>query len=92
MNESLAGTFSDAARKGLAFYDAALKSKLEPDQNGRAIALHVDTEEYVVADTLPEARNAMRQRYPNPDGRVLSRIIGTVANDALDHRLASTRK
>ena len=68
MNESLMDTFSDAARKGLAFYDAALKSTLEPEQNGRAVALHVDTGEYVVADTLPEARRAMRTETLIDDG------------------------
>jgi hypothetical protein len=83
---------SDVARRGLALYDARLKAQLEPEQNGRAIALNVDTGEYVVADTLAEARREMYRRYPHPDGRILSRIIGSEADEAMLIRLLGRRK
>ena len=83
---------SEAARLGLAYYDEKLKDILEPEQHGRAIALHVDTKEYVIADTLAEARREMRKRYPNPAGRILSRTIGPETNEALLQRILAGRK
>lgn len=77
---------SEAARKGLSLYDEKLKSQLEPTQNGRAIALHVDTGDYVIADSLPAARREMFERYPDPQGRILCRVIGPEVNDALIRR------
>lgn len=78
---------SDVARKGLALYREKLKPLREPEQNGRAIAPHVDTEEYVVADTSTEARREMLRRFPNPEGRMLSRAIGPEPDGALLQRL-----
>jgi len=83
---------SEVARRGLAIYNEKLKDQLEPQQNGRAIALHVDTGEYVVADTLSEARREMYRRYPHPNGRILSRTIGPSTDDALLNRIVSGRK
>jgi hypothetical protein len=83
---------SDVARRGLALYDEKLKSVLEPEQNGRAIALHVDTGEYIIADTLAESRRQMHKRYPNPDRKILSRTIGPETNEALLHRILAGRK
>lgn len=68
---------SEVARLGLSLYESELRPVLEPAQNGRAIALHVDTGKYVVADTLAEARREMVRLYPDPQGRILSRIIGS---------------
>lgn len=85
-------TLSEAAQKGLTLYQEKLKTLLEPEQNGRAVALHVDTGEYVIADTLSEARREMRRRYPNPAGRILSRTIGPEISDALLQRLLSGNK
>jgi hypothetical protein len=92
MNITPYDDLSEVARLGLARYDAELRSQLEPAQNGRAIALHVDTGKYVVADTLSEARREMLRLYPDPQGRILSRIIGPEMTDTLPHRLLSGGK
>ena len=92
MTMSPPDSLSDAARLGLTYYDEHLKTVLEPSQNGRAIALHVDTKEYVVADTLAQARREMHERYPNPEGRILSRTIGPGMNEPLVRRILSGHK
>ena len=42
-NTTSYGELSEVARPGLARYDAELQSVLEPAENGRAVALRVDT-------------------------------------------------
>ena len=67
--------FDDVARRGTAIYDAKLRAILEPAHNGKAVAINVDTGEYVVADDLTEARTLLREKYP-PLTISMSRIIG----------------
>ena len=65
--------FADATERGRAMYDR-LQPQLEPLQDGKAVAIHLNSGEYIIADTLPEARRRMyRQR---PDGMLYSRTIG----------------
>jgi hypothetical protein len=65
---------SDLSRQALAFYNAHLKNLLEPQQNGRGIAIHPASGDYVVADTPTQAGHAMRQRHP--EGEFLMMRIG----------------
>ena len=83
---------SEIAQRGLTYYDRELRSMLEPAHNGQAIALHVDTGDYVVADTLTEARQQLIRRYPDPQGRIFSRIVGPDMTDTLPHRLLTGGK
>lgn len=84
--------FAEVARRGAAIYEEKLKAVLEPEQNGRAVAIHIDTGEYAVADNWALARKTMRERQP--DGMVYSRTIGppTSADHALAHRMLAGQK
>lgn len=66
--------FADTAQRGSRIYEESLKTLLEPEHNGKAVAIHVDTGEYIVADSLPLAREKMHQ--DQPDGMLFSRTIG----------------
>jgi len=81
--------FADTARRGKAIYEE-LKAALEPEQNGRAIAIHVDTGEYAIADTPSEARRQMHER--RPDGMLFSRTIGVETNQGLLQRILTGSK
>jgi len=78
--------FADTARRGTAIYEE-LKAVLEPEHNGRAIAIHVDTGEYAIASTQAGARREMHER--RPEGLLFSRTIGppTERDYALMYRL-----
>lgn len=82
--------FAEVARRGMEIYERKLRALLEPEQNGRAVAIHPDSGEYVVADTLPEARRLLRERHP--DGMTTSRTIGAAADEDTLRRLFPGRK
>ena len=76
---------SQAARR---YYDAKLRAELERDSMGKAVAIHVDSGEYAVADSHAAAAELLMQRHP-PDGRIVTMTIGppTDSNLRLDSRL-----
>ena len=82
--------FADVARRGQDIYEQQLISILEPEQNGRAVAIHVDSGEYVVSDSLPLARQEIYKR--RPDGLIFSRTIGVETNEAVLGRLRAGSK
>ena len=61
------------ADKGLAIYKK-LKPILEPDFDKKYVAIHVDSEDYAVADSSGDAMRAMRKR--RPEGFLLMMRIG----------------
>jgi hypothetical protein len=65
----------DLTERGLAIYEQTLKTLLEPTQNGRFVAIHVDSEDYEVARTSADAIRAMLKRHPI-DGKLVVRKIG----------------
>ena len=85
-----ADEMDEATRRGLALYEARLKAHLEPDCNGQVVAIHPDSEDYVVAETSGEAMRAMYARHP--DGQVLLHVIGpTSPASGLAARILGTR-
>jgi hypothetical protein len=82
----------DVARHGRAIYEEKLKTALEPEQNGKAIAIHLDTGDWAVAEHWGAARRVLRQR--RPAGLIASFMIGPAAPDehALAHRIAAGQK
>lgn len=52
---------SPLAEQARTLYSKKLKVLLEPEQNGKAVAIHVDSEDYAVADTHSEAARALVQ-------------------------------
>lgn len=80
----------EATRRGLALYETRLKAILEPKYNGQVVAIHPDTEDYLVAQTSGEAMRAMHRRQP--EGQVLLHVIGPVSADSgLAARVLGTR-
>ena len=80
----------EATRRGLALYETRLKPLLEPSHNGQVVAIHPDSEDYLVAATSGDAMRAMYARHP--EGQVLLHIIGTVSADSgLAARMLGTR-
>ncbi len=62
------------SNQGLAIYDEKLKAILEPEFDKKYVAIHVDTEDYVVADSSGDAMRAIRKR--RPEGFLLMMRIG----------------
>jgi hypothetical protein len=54
------------AERGQAIYDQKLKAILEPEQNGRVVAIHVDTEDYGLGRNSQEAVRAARATPGRP--------------------------
>lgn len=75
MTLSVSANSDDLTQRGLAIYEQTLKSLLEPAQNGRFVAIHVDSQDYEVARTSADAMRAMLKRHPI-DGKLVIRKIG----------------
>lgn len=73
------------AERGFQLYETELKSRLEPAENGRYVAIHVESGEYDVARNSPEARRTLRKRFPT--GYIVTRKIGPEPDYALAARL-----
>ena len=78
---------SELSRRALAFYRENLQSSLEPE--GKGIATHPDTGDYVVAETPTHASRAMRLRHPA--GSYVTMQIGPSPDYALISRLLAGR-
>lgn len=57
---------SEFGRRAHSIYDAELRHKLEPEQNGRYLALEVETGDYEIADRFRDANEKLRERHPLP--------------------------
>ena len=83
---------SDLSRRGLAIYDERLRATLEPEQNGRYVAIHVPTGDYAVGSSSGEAMREMLKRRP-ADGQLVIRRIGPEPDYGMAARaLAGDRK
>lgn len=84
---------SPLAQQGRALYENRLKALLEPEHNGKAVAIHVDSGDYAVADTHGDAAHTLIQRH-EADGRIVTRTIGppTEADQRLAVRILAGRK
>ena len=77
---------SELSQRALAFYRKNLQDVLEPAEEGKGIAIHPDSGDYLVAETPTHASRAMRERHPvesyvtmrigpSPDYALAARII-----------------
>jgi hypothetical protein len=83
---------SELAQRARALYESRLKAILEPEQNGRAVAIHVDSGDYVVADTHTAAGKVMDNLHP--DGFFVTMTIGpvTAADFAVAQRILAGQR
>lgn len=86
------GEYSEIDRRGLELYDSRLKSLLEPEQNGKAVAIHLDSEDYIVHENWARATRLLRERHPN--GSIFTLFIGPPAESEimLTNRLYAGQK
>lgn len=84
MNAELSSNLDDLAERGLRIYDT-LKADLEPEQNGRVVAVHVDTSAYATGRNSHEAVQYLRKTHP--EGRLVILTIGPEPDYALAARL-----
>ncbi len=71
--------------RGLSIYEEKLKSILEPEFDKKYVAIHVDTEDYSVANSSGDAMRAMRKRHLA--GRLVIMRIGNEPEWGLAARL-----
>jgi hypothetical protein len=77
---------SPLAEQGRAIYEERLKPLLESEHSGKAVAVHVDTGDYAIADNHSDAARALLARHA-PDGRIVTLTIGPPTDT--DLRLAA---
>jgi hypothetical protein len=84
---------SPLAEQGRAIYEGRLKSILEPDHEGEAVAIHVDSGDYAIGRSHHDAAHALLSRH-EPDGRIVTLTIGapTDSDVRLITRVAMGRK
>ncbi len=73
------------SKRGLAIYDEKLKPILEPGFDKKYVAIHVDTEDYAVADSSGNAMRAIRERHP--EGWLVMKRVGNEPEWGLAARL-----
>ncbi len=77
---------NELSRRGLAIYETKLKALLEPEQNNKFVAIHVDSEDYAVARSSGDAMRAILKRH-EADGRLVIRKIGSEPEYGLAARI-----
>ena len=82
LNEEALAAFGE---RGRVLYDEKIKPLVEPEQNGKHIAVHLDTGDYALAANSPDALRVLRQR--RPDGIVMTTIVGPDQMDQLAYRM-----
>lgn len=56
---------NEIARKGEEIYEKNLKDKIEKDYYGKFVAIEVETGKYFLGETLDEASNKAKKKYPD---------------------------
>jgi hypothetical protein len=69
-------TVTDPVEQAVALYETRLKSVLEPEYNGKTVAVHIDTGDYAIGVNSSRARFALRDRHPT--GIIVTLDIGPV--------------
>ncbi len=80
---------SELSQRALTFYRENLRDVLEPAEEGKGIAIHPDSGDYLVAQTPTHANRAMRLRHPA--GSYVTMRIGPSPDYALAARILAGR-
>src|SRR5689334_21158149 len=91
--QTASSAVSQLAEQARFSYEQRLTPVLEPDCNGQAVAIHVDTGDYAIGVTHRYAVRALLVRH-EPDGRIVTLNIAppTDADLRLAARLTPGRK
>lgn len=71
--------------RGWTIYQEKIKSVFEPQENGKVVAIHLDSGDYEVAKSSSMASKAIRLRHP--DGLLMVTDIGPAQIDGLTLRM-----
>ena len=55
----------EIAKTGEEFYQKELKNKLEPKENGKYVAIEVESKQYFIGGTKEEALDSAQKVFPN---------------------------
>ena len=80
--------FEALGQRGRAIYEDRLKAILEPEQNNRFVAIHVDSGDYTVGRSSSQAMRAMHEIHPN--GQLFIRKIGLEPEYGLSARILAS--
>ena len=78
-------TLEDVAKAGQEFYDSKLKETLEPESNGRFVAIEPTRGNYFMGSTIVEALENGELNFPNADFHVVR--IGFSAAVSFSHKV-----
>jgi hypothetical protein len=54
------------ARRGDEIFERTVRPRLRPEDDGRCVAIDIETEEYCIADEILLATDELRRRLPDP--------------------------
>jgi hypothetical protein len=57
----------ETARRGSAIYESKIRSLVEPGNEGKVVAIDIDTEDYAVADTALKASDVLFAKHPDAE-------------------------
>jgi hypothetical protein len=60
-------TAEEAGRRGDEIYARVVKPQVEPQHHGRVVAIDIESEEFVLDDSVLAAAETLRQRVPNAE-------------------------
>jgi peptide subunit release factor 1 (eRF1) len=75
----------EIAKAGQEFYDSKLKEMLEPESNGRFVAIESTTGNYFVGASIVEALENAEMKLPNADFHVVR--VGSAAAVSFSHKV-----
>lgn len=78
-------TFEEMATTGQGTYDAKLKLMLEPESNGRYVAIESLTSSYFIGNSIIEVLERAEVSFPNADFFVLR--VGFPAAASFNHKV-----
>ena len=91
--ETMHSENGDLAERALEIYSSRLREQLEPEHNGEAVAIHVDSGDFALGRGHMEAMRHLRSRHAR-DGRIVILTVGppTDSDRQLIGRTSSSAK
>ena len=75
----------ETAERGIALYESQIRPLVEPEHNGKVVALHIDSGDYTLARFSGDAVRKIRKRHPS--GELLVQTVAPSTDYGLGHRM-----
>lgn len=82
--------FSDLTKRGIEFYERELKAVLEPDHNGKFVAIEPDSETYFVHENRTQV--ALEARASLPDKLFYFTRVGQKHSASVSNYVSTKRR